>query len=143
MGGDLDGELARMLDAAGSAYRVNADGTGLEERITPAVRDAAAEAAAEAAAAPSAGSAAEHLGSAWQSAYGVRPDPVRAYSEAIKAVESAAHAVIQPNHARATLGTMLGEIGNARSKFTTVIPTPAGRDPIATVEAMMRALWDG
>ncbi|MFI6063456.1 hypothetical protein [Streptomyces sp. NPDC051286] len=99
--------------------------------------------AGAASAEPSAGSAAEHLATAWQAAYGLHPDPVRAYSEAIKAVECAAHSVIQPNHARATLGTMLGEIGNARAKFRTAISTPAGGDPIAPVEAMMRTLWDG
>ncbi|MFF3419634.1 hypothetical protein ACFYW9_33880 [Streptomyces sp. NPDC002698] len=97
----------------------------------------------EAAASTSAGSAADHLATAWQAAYGLHPDPVRAYSEAIKAVESAAHAVIQANHGKATLGTMLGEIGNARPKFFTALSTPAGRDPIAPAEGMMRALWEG
>ncbi|MGA5552372.1 hypothetical protein [Streptomyces pseudogriseolus] len=67
---------------------------------------------------------------------------MRAYSEAIKAVECAAHAVIQPNHAKATLDTMLGEIKGARHKFSTAIPAPAG-DPIAPAEAMMRTLWEG
>ncbi|MFH9203183.1 hypothetical protein ACH4KT_37985 [Streptomyces anulatus] len=138
-----DGTLARLLDIAGSSYRVNEDGDGLEERITPAVRDAVSQTVADAEAEPSAGSAAEHLSTAWRAAYGLHPDPVRAYSEAIKAVESAAHSVIQPNHGRATLGTMLGEIGNARAKFTTTLSTPPSGDPIAPMEAMMRALWDG
>ncbi|RSS57657.1 hypothetical protein EF909_16050 [Streptomyces sp. WAC01280] len=97
----------------------------------------------EAATAPSAGSAADHLATAWQAAYGRNPDPERSYSEAIKAVEAAAHAVIQPNNAKATLGTMLGEIRNARHKFSTAIPVPAAGDPIAAAEAMMRALWEG
>lgn len=136
-------DLIRMLDDAGSAYRVSEDGSCLEERVAPAVAAAADATIKEAAAVSSAGSASEHLQAAWQAAYGLRPDPVRAYSEAIKAVESAAHSVIQPNHARATLGTMLGEIGNARTKFATAIVTVSGGDPIAPVEAMMRALWDG
>ncbi|MFF3864099.1 hypothetical protein [Streptomyces sp. NPDC002209] len=134
--------LGRMLDDAGSTYRITEALDGLEERVTPAVRDAVRHTIADAAAAPGAGSAADHLAVAWQAAYGRNPDPVRAYSEAIKAVESAAHAVIQPNNAKATLGTMLGEIRNARHKLTTAIPTPGG-DPIAPVEAMMRALWEG
>ncbi|MFJ8644370.1 hypothetical protein [Streptomyces sp. NPDC093610] len=138
-----DGSLARLLDIAGSAYQVNDRGDGLEERITPGVREAVIQAVADAEAEPSAGSAAEHLATAWRGAYGLHPDPVRAYSEAIKAVECAAHSVIQPNHGRATLGTMLGEIGNARAKFTTVISTPPSGEPIAPMEAMMRALWDG
>ncbi|MGA5376007.1 hypothetical protein ACPCSD_33945 [Streptomyces griseoincarnatus] len=134
--------LGRILDDAGSAYRVNEAGDGLEERVTPAVRDAVRQTIADAAAGPAAGSAADHLAAAWQAAYGRSPDPVRAYSEAIKAVECAAHAVVQPNNAKATLGTMLGEIKNARHKFSAAIPSPAG-DPIAPAEAMMRALWDG
>jgi hypothetical protein len=58
-------------------------------------------------------------------------------------VECAAHAVIQPNDAKAPLGTMLGEIKNARHKFSTAISTPAGGDPIAPAETMMRTLWEG
>ncbi|MGW2463258.1 hypothetical protein ACWC2M_30285 [Streptomyces sp. NPDC001761] len=134
--------LSGMLDDAGSAYRVNEAADGLEERVTPAVRDAVQQTITDVAAGPGAGSAAHHLTAAWQAAYGRGPDPVRAYSEAIKAVECAAHAVIQPNNARATLGTMLGEIRNARHKFSAAIPSPAG-DPIAPAEAMMRALWEG
>ncbi|WP_328484890.1 hypothetical protein [Streptomyces zaomyceticus] len=134
--------LQRLLDDAGSVYRVNEAGDGLEERVAPAVRDAVRHTIADAATGPAAGSAADHLATAWQAAYGRSPDPVRAYSESIKAVESAAHAVIQPNNAKATLGTMLGEIKNARHKFVTAIPSTGG-DPIAPAEAMMRALWNG
>ncbi|MFF2223169.1 hypothetical protein ACFVV7_07650 [Streptomyces globisporus] len=137
------GDLGIMLDDAGSAYRVADDNSGLELRVSTGVSEAVRQTVADAAVTTSAGSAAEHLAVAWRATYGLHPDPVRAYSEAIKAVECAAHSVIQPNHGRATLGTMLGEIGNARSKFTTVISTPPNGDPIAPVEAMMRALWDG
>lgn len=134
--------LAELLDEAGSAYRVSEASDGLEERVTPGVRDAVRRAVADAAATTAAGSAADHLATAWQTAYGRSPDPMRAYSEAIKAVECAAHAVIEPNNSKATLGSMLGQIRNARHKFTTVIPTPTG-DPIAPAEVMMRTLWDG
>ncbi|MGW2989863.1 hypothetical protein [Streptomyces goshikiensis] len=136
-------QLSDILDDAGSAYRINEAQDGLEERVTPAVRDAVRQTLADAATGPAAGSAADHLASAWQAAYGRSPDPVRAYRESIKAAEAAAHAVIQPNNAKATLGTMLGEIKNARHKFTTALSTPAGGDPIASAEAMMRALWEG
>lgn len=136
-------EVEFILDQGGSAYCVNEQQNGLENRVVPAVRDAMGEAISQAASNGSSGSAAEHLSSAWKAAYGRQPEPVRAYSEAIKAVESAAHSVIQPNHDRATLGTMLGEIGNARTKFSTAITTPPGKDPIAPIEVMMRTLWDG
>ncbi|MFC7795734.1 hypothetical protein [Streptomyces cinereoruber] len=134
--------LSNILDEAGSAYRVTEAGDGLEERVIPAVRDAARQTTADAAAVSTAGSCADHLATAWRAAYGRSPDPVRAYSESIKAVESAAHAVIQPNNAKATLGTMLGEIRNARHKFDAAILSKNG-DPIAPAEAMMQTLWDG
>ncbi|WP_329167534.1 hypothetical protein OHB49_45330 (plasmid) [Streptomyces sp. NBC_01717] len=136
-------QLQQLLDNAGSAYRVAESEDGLEERVAPAVRDAVRQAMADAAAAAASGSAADHLATAWQAVYGRSPDPGRAYSEAIKAVEAAAHAVVQGNNQKATLGTMLGEIGNARHKFDTTISTPSGKDPMAPVEAMMRALWEG
>ncbi|MFE5863944.1 WD40 repeat domain-containing protein [Streptomyces virginiae] len=134
--------LTKILDAAGSAYRVTEAGSGLEKRVIPAVRDAVRGTIAAAAAVSAAGLAGDHLARAWRAAYGRSPDAVRAQSEAIWAVESAAHAVIQPNNSKATLGTMLGELKNARHKFSTAIPSPAG-NPIAPVEAMMRALWEG
>ncbi|WP_247708850.1 hypothetical protein [Streptomyces sp. C3-3] len=135
--------LGILLDDAGSAYRVADDDGGLELRVSTGVSEAMRQTIADATGATSAGTAAEHLTAAWRTAYGLHPDPVRAYSEAIKAVECAAQSVIQPNHGRATLGTMLGEIKNARAKFTTAISTPPSGDPIAPMEAMMRALWDG
>ncbi|MEU4730805.1 hypothetical protein [Streptomyces sp. NPDC023588] len=134
--------LTMLLDNAGSAYRVADDGGGLELRVSPGVSEALRQTVTDAAAAPSAGSAADHLTAAWRAAYGLHPDPVGAYSEAIKAVECAAHAIIQPNHTKATLGTMLGELKGARHKFSTAISAPAG-DPITPVEAMMSALWEG
>ncbi|MER6364423.1 hypothetical protein [Kitasatospora sp. NPDC001527] len=140
MGGDPDGELARVLDGGGSAYQVNDEGNGLEERVTPAVREAVRTTITDANALSAAGSAGDHLSMAWQAAYGLEPDPVRVYSEAIKAVECAAHAVVQPNHARATLGTMIGELRSKPQLFTAAVPRSQG---IGVVEMMMSTLWDG
>ncbi|MET9090953.1 hypothetical protein ABZX72_02570 [Streptomyces cyaneofuscatus] len=136
--------LGNLLDDAGSAYRVTDDNSGLELRVSTGVSEAMRQTIADATALTSTGSASDHLTTAWRAAYGLHPDPERAYSEAIKAVECAAHAVIQPNHKRATLGTMLGELkGPARPKFTTVLTTTDTKDPIAPVEELVRALWDG
>ncbi|MEU6059173.1 hypothetical protein [Streptomyces sp. NPDC047097] len=63
--------------------------------------------------------------------------------EAVEAVKAAAHAVVQPDNAKAALGTVPGEIGNARHTFATVIPAAAAGDPIAVAEAMTPALWPG
>ncbi|MGW0665151.1 hypothetical protein [Streptodolium elevatio] len=137
------GTLTRLLDDAGSAYRVREDGRGLEFRVDPTVIEAAATARATAEADADTGSAAEHLAAAWSAAYGLRPDPTRAYSETIKAVEAAAHAVIQPNHAKATLGTMLGELKANKAKFAGAIPDGSNAATVDTAEAMMRTLWEG
>ncbi|MDA5284624.1 hypothetical protein [Streptomyces sp. Isolate_45] len=143
MGPSAATELEVLLALGGSAYRVNQAGDGLETRVASEVRAAVDQAIAVAEQEASSGSAAEHLSTAWKAAYGRNPDPGRAYSESIKAVECAAHSVIQTNHGRATMGTMLGELDGARSKFALAIPTPPGKDPVAPIEAMMRTLWDG
>ena len=87
------------------------------ERRAGARATKAYEMAAQAAAGkPDAGSAVRHLREAWSAAYSLKADPVRAYSEAVKAVQSAAHAVVEPNNARATLGTMIGQMrGNPQA----------------------------
>ena len=56
------------------------------------------------------GSADRHLRKAWECAHTAEPDPVRSYSEAIKAVEAAAHAVVEPNNPNATLGTIIRKL---------------------------------
>ncbi len=141
--GDPGDQLAKILTDGGSAYRVNDQRNGLEETIDPTVRDAVKQAISTATQAQNSGSAADHLATAWRAAYGRQPAPGRAYSEAIKAAEAAAHDTIEPRNAKATLGTMLGVIRNLPLKFDTTLSTPAGRDPISPIEAMMRALWEG
>jgi hypothetical protein len=135
--------LGVLLTEGGSAYRVADDLSGLEMRVATAVRGAVQQTVSDAASSLPAGSAADHLAAAWAAAYGLHPDPVRAYSEAIKAAESAAHAVVEPNNAKATLGTMIRVIRNSPSRFTTALFSPAGKDPVVPLEAMMRALWEG
>ncbi|MET9347695.1 hypothetical protein [Streptomyces termitum] len=133
--------LTVLLDEGGSAYQINEASDGLEERVAPAVLDAVQQSVTTAAARPTTGSASGHLGAAWRAAYGRNPDPVRTYSESIKAVECATKAIIEPNNSKATLGSMLSVLRNSRQKFATAIPSPG--DPTAPVEAMMRALWEG
>jgi hypothetical protein len=133
--------LQDMLTLAGSAYRVNDARTGIELRVNPTVQQAVTSALATSRT-PSSGSAADHLAQAWKSSYGRDPDPSKAYSEAIKAVESAAQAMIEPNNAKATLGSMLRVIGNSPQRFGTAISPSSGED-ITLVADMMRRLWQG
>ncbi|MFJ8745810.1 hypothetical protein ACIRL2_41440 [Embleya sp. NPDC127516] len=133
--------LDTYLEVAGSAYHINAMRDGLEMRVDPTVTSAVRETVTEAANTTTAGSAAEHLTAAWTAVYGLDPDPSVSYSNSIKAVECAAHAVVQPNHTKATLGTMLGELKSVPHKFAFTVAT--GPDQIAVPRAMMQLLWDG
>ncbi|MEU7596558.1 hypothetical protein AB0B79_26520 [Streptomyces sp. NPDC039022] len=135
-------QLEDMLTLAGSAYRVNDARTGLELRVDATAQQAVASTLA-AARTPQSGSAADHLATAWKCVYGRDPDPSKAYSEAIKAVESACQSLIEPNNAKATLGTMLGVIRNSPQRFSTAIPAGGGGDDITLVADMMRRLWQG
>ncbi|MFF4362836.1 hypothetical protein ACFY1U_34500 [Streptomyces sp. NPDC001351] len=134
--------LQDMLTLGGSAYRVNDARTGLELRVNTTAQQAVAGALA-ASRTPSSGSAADHLAAAWKCVYGRDPDSSKAYSEAIKAVESAAQALVEPNNAKATLGTMLGVMRNSPQRFATAIPAAGSADDIELVADMMRRLWQG
>jgi hypothetical protein len=133
-------ELQRLLDDARSVYRISDDGRALVRRADTATTQAFHQAVATADAASNSGSAAEHLQHAWTAVHALRPDPPQAYSHAIKAVEAGAHATIQPNHPKATLGTMLGEMRNAAHKFSLASGAPGDIAPL--IEVMDR-LWTG
>lgn len=129
--------LNELLVAANSAYVVNDTFDGLEERVAPGVRDVLSEAVEKAE-----GSAGDHLLTSWNSAYGRNVDAVKAYSEAIKAVEAALAPRVSPQNGRQTLGTMIRDIRAKPTKWKFVI---AGTDT-ESVDAllhMMRLLWDG
>src|SRR5262249_38494730 len=84
------------------------------------------------------------LGEAAKKIRALHPEPDQAYSLAVKSVESAAHAVIEPNNTRATLGTMLRILEDDPGAFEVEI---AGRNlvagPIASGAALMKLLWQG
>lgn len=139
--------LAELLADGGSAYQINARGTGLELRVEPTVSDSVREVVRSAAESP----ASEHLAAAWEAVYGLHPNPPRAYSEAIKAVEAAAQPVIEPdNPTRATLGTMLRaprNRGNAEKwsggQWEATLAGPEGGTDLSAVWTMCRMLWKG
>ena len=100
-------DLITMLAAGSSVWQVSSDGTGLTRRVNETSGDAIDQAVSAADANPKSGSAAKQIRTAWRAIYKLDPEPETAYREAVKAVESAAHAVVQPNHSGATLGSML------------------------------------
>ena len=102
-----------------------------------------AEAVDAAARKPEAGSSAAQLRAASDAVRTLRPDPEKAYGQAIKADESAAHAEVEPANAKATLGTMLGVMRSNAAKFELAIPGKDGTGDIAPVVAKMTLLWEG
>lgn len=133
--------LQQLLDDSLSAYTISLDGRGLENRADPTATAALTDGVIAANARADAGSAADHLVTAWAHAYAIHPGPVRAYSESIKAVEAAAHAIIEPNNIKATMGTMLRHMRNHPTDFLLMLPSPGVT--IDAVIGMMAALWAG
>ncbi|MBC2906778.1 hypothetical protein H4N64_35705 [Streptomyces sp. PSKA01] len=92
---------------------------------------------------PDRGSASGHLRRAYTAAYALHPEPGRAYSEAIKAVECAAHATVEPNNTKATLGTMLTQLRQHPGQWVVALPGTTGVEGENVVYAMASLLWKG
>jgi hypothetical protein len=133
--------LQQLLDDGRSTYTIAPDGNGLVTRTDPIATAALNESTNAAESRNDAGSAADHLAAAWNAAYALHPEATRAYSESIKAVEAAAHSVIQPGNSKATLGTMLKEMRDDPGDYCAMIPAPGvAVDPVI---GMMSVLWRG
>lgn len=132
-------ELEAILSECGSAWKVGTrDGfAGLERRVPLGVQDAAENTMT------TAGHAGNRLSQAWHAAFGVSPDPSKAYSLAIKAVEDAAKHAVTPNDALATLGKMNNVI---RDQADWSLPLQREDSTFSTKDvllAMSRSLWAG
>lgn len=130
--------LDETLSEARSAWRVGErrGRKGLVRRLPKGVEDAV-KAATEL---PNGG---KRLAEAWNAAFGLEPDPSRAYSLAIVAVEDAAIPVVCPKKTDAVLGDAIGEL-NANEKWS--LPHQrehAEAPPRQVLVAMMRMLNRG
>jgi hypothetical protein len=130
--------LEALLVAANSVWRVSDQFRGLEHRADPTATHAVQMAAA------TDQTAGEHLAASWEAAYGRRPDPDKAYDEAVMAVEALACPLVCPN-TRRSLGTVVADLHNQASRWEltvgdTTTNQPAGVD---SVIAMMDLLWKG
>jgi len=128
-------ELKLALYLGGSGWRINDSNDGLEQVVDDTVR-AVARAAIDAAN----DSAAAHLANAWSKTFGKDRNATQAHAEMIRAVESAAIPVVTPNDAKATLGTIIGQVAAQGSLYTTSGASPKN-DGVAGVVAMMKTLW--
>jgi hypothetical protein len=130
-------DLRDLLTEANSAYAVNETWDGLEQRVVPGVKELIREVADSAHDSPG-----DHLTSAWSEAYGRNADPVKAYSEAIKAVEASLALRISPQNGKQTLGSMIRDVSAKPTKWKFAIPD-GSTSHVEIVVQMMRMLWEG
>ena len=82
-----------------------------------------------------------HLVSAWSSLAGREANASTAYREAVRAIEAVAKPVVSPNHARATLGSMIGELSAARNQQRWRVILEHGTP--ANIATMASLVWRG
>ncbi len=139
-------ELATILDAGHSAYRLSDDLHGVETRVLPEVKEQVQTVVAAAEAAPG-----EHLTAAWNAAYGRTSDPEKAYGRSIQAVEAAMKPVVSPKDDGTTLTKMILVMRDAPTKWqfalederATVPPKAKAADGVQVVVDLMRLLAYG
>jgi len=138
-GGADPEELEEVLLQSGSAWKVGVRKgfSGLERRVPVGVQDAAEHVIA------AGGSAGLRLSAAWHAAFGRTPDPSKAYSLAIKAVEDATKPVVSPKDRLATLGKMNNVIRDQKNWSLPLAREDANSPTSEVLLGMMRALWAG
>lgn len=137
--------LEGILKSSGSKWTVGvraAGKLGLIQRVPEGVQSAASETMR------SAGHAGERLAEAWGAAFGMNPDPTKAYALAVKAVEDAAlpNVSLKPTDHK-TLGSVIRALNGTRhdaADWTLGFQRDDkhysnGR----TVVAMLKTLWSG
>jgi hypothetical protein len=128
-------DLERLLGDAGSAWRVADSEMGLERRVSQVTTDAFRRIAT--------GNAEQHLKASWNASYGRHPQPSRAYSEAIKAVESACAPVVLPNDNLTTLGKIIGHMKSNPQRWQVDINPTGTPTNVEVLIGMVRLLWEG
>ncbi|WP_144420329.1 MULTISPECIES: hypothetical protein [Micromonospora] len=128
--------LNQILTDAGSAYEFSWNERCLVRRVDKTVSEAAQSVTS------GRREAGRHLATAWTSAYGLNPDPSKAYDEAVRAVEAAAIPVVLPKGRLETLGKVRAHLRDAGSKWELAIKgnNQGAVDPVV---AMIGLLWDG
>lgn len=131
-------ELSDLLADGASRYTVDVDRHCLTVLHDPTV---AAAMERSVAADPTAG---DHLRTAFAAAYGLDPDPDKAYREAVLAVEAVACPLVCPNNPRRTLGTVIADLRNQDAQWALAIGDSSGQPagPGRLVE-MFALLWQG
>lgn len=137
-GGNADPEvLNTLLEQGKSAWEVGErlGRPGLARRVAEGVQTSADHVM------QASGSAGMKLARAWEALYGLHPDPSKAYSLAIKAVEDAAIPIVSPKNTRATLGRVIADM---RAQKDWNLPMARKNEAAPSGEVlvgMMELLW--
>lgn len=134
------GRLELLLKSSGSKWSVGirtGAKLGLVQRVPEGVQTSVDGTIS------SSGHAGIRLAEAWSAAFGIAPDPSRAYALAVKAVEDAAIPVVSPNDTTATLGKI-----NSQMRSTGNWGLPLAREDehattSKTLLSVMKMLWAG
>lgn len=132
------GDLRDILAAAGSVYHVQEDSPPYLGRVVGTETQVAADALIA-----SRGRPGEHLALAWRAIFGRPARAGEGYRECIRAVEAATIPVVSPNNAKATLGTVIGELRHAQDKWSVALHGSSPDDQVAAVISMLDLLWKG
>jgi hypothetical protein len=131
--------LETILHESRSMWKVGhrSDSPGLVRRVPEGVQTAVDGTIS------SSGHAGMRLSEAWAAAFGIAPDPSRAYSLAVKAVEDAAIPVVSPNDATATLGKINSQMRNTGNWGLPLAREDEHATTSTTLLSMMKMLWAG
>ena len=140
-------EAARNLEArlreGNSIWKISDTLDALERRQDATVT-AAFHQAGDTASSVGRPAASDHLEIAWRKIYGLHPDPSKAFSEAILAVEAVAVPAITPNQVDATLGNVYGQLLKQGNLYELAITDKSGSPAsVQPVTELVGLLWRG
>ncbi|MEV0888522.1 hypothetical protein AB0J03_32535 [Streptomyces microflavus] len=139
---DLGSQLDGLLTMGGSAYTIAPDGNGLCLRVEETLRRTLDEAVQAADALQR--DAGAHLREAFVAAYGIKPNPSVAYSQAVKAVEAVAIPIFLPKSPEPTLGGVRSTLDQGRNKYVMAVSDRAGAPSgIDAAVELINLLWHG
>lgn len=85
--------------------------------------------------------ASKELGEAWRKAYGQHTDPSAAWDHSIKAIEHILKPVVCPNKAKATLGSIVGDLCAQAHLWKLALPGKDGDFSVARLVSMLNLIW--
>lgn len=128
-------DLDTLLAVGGSVWTLDGEHRGLERRVDPSEKEAYLRTVS-----PS-DDASEHLRSAWAEAFGVTPNPSRAWSDAIKAVEALLWGLVIPKNDKATLGSIISAVDAAPKKWAFRLSPSGSVGGVAAFTQTLRFIW--